>query len=157
MSSEENEMPSLNAHVEQRLRTDWWIWLITVRPDGRPHAVTVGFFWDGQTFLIFSQPNKQKLRNVRHNPHVTLALDGTGKMGDDVVVVEGTAELLTETSLSIMRANPAIEEKYEGWKQLLHEAGWDRDWQATFADYSQPIRVTPSRFLAGAEMQSISM
>jgi hypothetical protein len=23
MSSEENEMPSLNAHVEQRLRTDW--------------------------------------------------------------------------------------------------------------------------------------
>jgi PPOX class probable F420-dependent enzyme len=157
MSSEENKMPSLTAHVEQRLRTDWWVWLITVRPDGRPHAVTVGFFWDGQTVLIFSQPNRQKLRNVRHNPHVTLALDGTGKMGDDVVVVEGTAELLTETSLSIMRANPAIEEKYEGWQQLLHEAGWDRDWQAMFADYSQPIRVTPSRFLVGDAMQSISM
>ena len=142
-------MPSLNAHVEQRLRTDWWVWLITLRPDGRPHVVLVGFFWDGQTLLIFSQPNTQKLRNLRHNPHVTLALDGTGKMGDDVVVVEGTAELLNETSLSIMGANPAIEEKYKAWMPLAHEAGLvtkDRDWQAMFADYSQPIRVTPSRF-----------
>ena len=142
-------MPSLNAHVEQRLRTDWWAWLITVRPDGRPHVVLVGFFWDGQTFLIFSQPNTQKLRNVRHNPHVRLALDGTGKLGLDVVVVEGTAELLNETSLSIMSANPAIEAKYEAWWPLADEAGLvtkDRDWQAVFADYSQPIRVTPTRF-----------
>jgi PPOX class probable F420-dependent enzyme len=153
-------MRSLDAHVEQRLHTDWWVWLITVRPDGRPHVVPVGFFWDGQTVLIFSEPNRQKLRNVRHNPHVMLALDGTGKMGDDVVVVEGTAELLTETTLSIMSAYPAIEEKYEAWEQLAHEAGLlnkDRDWQAVFADYSQPIRVTPSRFLVGAEMQSISL
>jgi PPOX class probable F420-dependent enzyme len=153
-------MPSLNVHVEQRLRTDWWVWLITVRPDGRPHVVCVGFFWDGQTVLIFSQPNRQKLRNVRHNPHVMLALDGTGKMGVDVVVVEGTAELLNETSLSIMSVNPAIEEKYEGWEQLAHEAGLldeDQDWQALFADFSQPIRVTPTRFLVGSSMQSISM
>jgi PPOX class probable F420-dependent enzyme len=153
-------MPSLHAHVEQRLRTDWWIWLTTVRPDGRPHVILVGFFWDGQTFLMFSEPNKQKVRNVRHNPHVMLALDGTGKLGDDVVVVEGTAELLNETSLSIMRADPAIEEKYEGWLQLSHEAGSvnkDRDWQDVFADYSQPIRVTPTRFLVGVAMQSIAM
>ena len=153
-------MPSLNAHVELRVRTDWWVWLITVRPDGRPHVVLVGFFWDGQTFLIFSEPNKQKLRNVHHNPHVMLALDGTGKMGLDVVVVEGTAELLNEVSLSIMRADPAIVEKCEAWQQLAHEAGLlskDRDWQAVFADYSQPIRVTPSRFLVGDAMQSIPM
>jgi PPOX class probable F420-dependent enzyme len=140
-------MSGLNAHVEQRLRTDQWVWLITVRPDGRPHVVLVGFFWDGQTFLIFSQPDRQKLRNVRHNPQVMLALDGTGKMGDDVVVVEGTAELLNETSLSIMSANPAIEAKYEEWQHVIREAGSDRDWQAMFADYSQPIRVTPTRFL----------
>jgi len=147
MFRREQTMSSLNAHVEQRLLTDQWVWLITVRPDGRPHVVLVGFFWDGQTFLIFSQPNRQKLRNVRHNPQVMLALDGTGKMGDDVVVVEGTAELLNETSLSIMSANPAIEAKYEEWQHLIREAGSDHDWQATFADYSQPIRVTPTRFL----------
>ncbi len=53
----EKKMPSLNAHVEQRLRTDQIVWLTTVRPDGRPHVVPVGFFWDGQTFLICSEPN----------------------------------------------------------------------------------------------------
>ena len=151
-------MPSLNAHVEQRLRTDWWVWLITVRPDGRPHVALVGFFWNGQTFLIFSEPNKQKLRNVRHNPHVMLALDGTGTLGLDVVVVEGTAELLNETTWNLLRAYPAIGEKYAAWVQLGHEAGWlgkDRDIQAALADYTQPIRVTPTRLLLGAEMQSV--
>jgi PPOX class probable F420-dependent enzyme len=141
-------MPRLDDHVEQRLRSDWWIWLITVRPDGRPHVVLVGFFWDGKTFLIFSQPNTQKVRNVRYNPQVTLALDGTGKLGHDVVVVEGTAELLTATTLRVLQAEPAIAEKYEYS---------DQDLQAKLADYTQPIRVTPSRFLLGAAMQSISI
>jgi PPOX class probable F420-dependent enzyme len=152
-------MPSLNAHVEQRLLTDQIVWLTTVRPDGRPHVVPVGFFWDGQTFLICSEPNTQKLRNVRHNPHVMLALDGTGNLGYDVVVVEGTAELLNETSLNILRAYPGGTEKFAAWLHIAHEAGFinkDRDMQAMLADYSQPIRVTPTRFLVGVEMQSVS-
>jgi hypothetical protein len=89
-----------------------------------------------------------------------LALDGTGNLGDDVVVVEGTAELLNDTSLNLLGAHPAIAEKYDAWLQMAHEAGLvnkDRDLQAIFADYSQPIRVTPTRFLVGVEMQSISM
>jgi PPOX class probable F420-dependent enzyme len=144
-------MPSLNAHVEQRLRKDPIVWLITVRPDGRPHVVPVWFFWDGETFLICSQPNTQKLRNLRQNPHVMLALDRTGKLGDDVVVVEGTAELLNETSWSMLRADPAIAEKYD---TLLKST--NTDLQALAADYSQPIRVTPTRFLGGGAMQASS-
>jgi hypothetical protein len=30
-----------DAHIDQRLRNDITIWLNTVRPDGRPHAVVV--------------------------------------------------------------------------------------------------------------------
>ncbi len=146
-------MPSLNAHVEQRLRTDPLVWLITVRPDGRPHVVPVWFFWDGETFLIFSEPNKPKVRNLRQNPNVTLALDGAGNLGWDVVVVEGTAELLNETSLSLLMANyPAFAEKYNALLQSIYEAGLankDRDLQALATDYSQPIRVTPTKFWFG--------
>ncbi len=141
-------MPSLNAHVEQRFRTDPLVWLITVRPDGRPHVAPVWFYWNGEAFLIWSQPNAQKVRNLRHNPHAMLALDGTGNLGFDVVVVEGTAELLNETSLSLV---PAFAEKYDALLQSIHEAGLVnqyRDLQALAADYSQPIRVTPTRFLA---------
>ncbi|MBV9712558.1 MAG: pyridoxamine 5'-phosphate oxidase family protein, partial [Ktedonobacteraceae bacterium] len=59
-----------DAHIEQRLRTDPTVWFITVRPDGRPHAVVVWFLWDGDSFLIFSQTNKQKLRNLQSNSNV---------------------------------------------------------------------------------------
>ena len=144
-------MPNLNAHVELRLRNDPLVWLITVRPDGRPHVVPVWFFWDGETFLIFSEPNTTKVRNLRQNPNVMLALDGAGNLGYDVVAVEGTAELLNQTSLSLLMANyPAFAEKYNALIHAAREAGLvnkDLDLQALAADYSQPIRVTPTRFL----------
>jgi PPOX class probable F420-dependent enzyme len=143
-------MPSLNAQVEHRLRNDPIVWFITVRPDGRPHVVPVWFFWDGETFLIGSRPNKQKLRNLRQNPNVMLALDGTGNLGDDVVVVEGTAELLNVTTLSI--ALPAFAEKYDVLVKSM-----EIDLPALMAEYSQPIRVTPTKFLLGEEMQSVSI
>ena len=133
-------MPELNAHVEQRLRNDPIVWLTTVRPDGRPHIVPVWFFWDGETFLIFSQPNKQKLRNLRQNPNVMLALDGTNQ-GEDVVMVEGTAELLNDTSLSMNL--PAFAQKYDA---MIKSMGTDP--QSLAADYSQPIRITPTRFIS---------
>ena len=84
-----------HAHVDERLRSDIMLWLNTVRPDGRPHSAAVWFLWDGSQFLIFSQPNTQKLRNLQHNPNVVLALDNT-KDGSDVIVIEGKAELLKQ-------------------------------------------------------------
>ena len=63
-----------DVHIDQRLRSDPIIWLSTVRRDGRPHTVPVWFLWDGKTILMFSQPETQKIRNLRNNPNVTLAL-----------------------------------------------------------------------------------
>jgi len=128
-----------NAHVEQRLRSDYIVWLNSVRPDGRPHSVPVWFLWDGSTFLIFSIPNNQKIRNLQHNPHVVVTLDDT-KHGDDVTVVEGKAELLNDANLSTTLS--AYAEKYA---PLLKEMGWTPESMA--ADYSQAIRVTPTKFL----------
>src|SRR5690348_4255529 len=82
-----------NAHVDQRLRAEPMIWLSSVRPDGRPHLAPVWFLWDGEHILIYSQPGKQKVRNIQHSHHVVLALD-TADEGGDVVIIEGTAELL---------------------------------------------------------------
>ena len=71
-------------HAEQRLQSKSIAWLTTVGGDGHPYTVPVGFVWEGQTLLIFSQPQKQKLRNICKNPHVTLALDETeGGSGTD--------------------------------------------------------------------------
>lgn len=64
--------------VERRLREERIAWLTTVRRDGTPQPLPVWFLWDGDTILIYSQPNQQKLRNIRHNPKVSLNLDGNG-------------------------------------------------------------------------------
>src|SRR5438477_5945670 len=98
-----------DAHIEQRLRSELIIWLSTVRPDGRPHLVPVWFWWDGATVLIFGQPNSQKVRNLRHNSQVVVALD-TADEGEDVALFEGRAELLAE---GVAQATlPAFAAKY---------------------------------------------
>jgi PPOX class probable F420-dependent enzyme len=129
-------------HAEQRLRSNMIAWLTTVGSDGRPYTVPIWFLWDGNTILMFSQPQKQKIRNLRKNARVTLALDET-KQGDDVVIVEGTAELLDNPEISVML--PAYVEKYGA---LIQGMGWTPESMA--ADYSRAIRVTPTKFRSWA-------
>ena len=114
--------------------------LSTVNPDGQPHTVPVWFLWDGETFLIFSKPGDLKIRNVQRNPHITLALDGT-KQGMDVVIVEGEAELLSEPSRNLM--GPAHGEKYASLMKVM-----GADPERTAEDFSQPIRIKPTKFLS---------
>src|SRR5690349_12857681 len=65
------------AHTAERLRAEEILWLASVRPDGRPHLVPVWFLWEGETILIFSKPENQKIRNLRQNPAVSVSLDDT--------------------------------------------------------------------------------
>jgi PPOX class probable F420-dependent enzyme len=128
-----------DAHVDQRLRNEIMIWLGSTRPDGRPHLVPVWFLWDGSTFLIFSQPKAQKLRNIRHNPVVVLALD-TAELGDDIVRIEGRAELVSDPDLKATL--PAFAQKYAARLQAMGDTA-----EQMAASFSQAIRITPTRFM----------
>ena len=128
-----------HAHIDQRLHKDEVIWLNSVRPDGRPHAVVVWFLWDGESVLIFSKPKNQKVRNIQHNQNVLLALDNTDD-GSDPITIEGTASLLAQGEVS-----PTLEayvKKYdEGFKGLGSTP------EQMGAEYSQAIRITPTRVM----------
>ena len=126
-----------DAHIDQRLRSEPIIWLSSVRPDGRPHLVPVWFLWDGATILIFSQPNNQKIRNIRHSPNVALALDSVG--GDDVVIIEGRAELIDDPDV-----NTTLEVYAKKYAGLLQDMSTTAEEMAK--SYSQGIRVTPMKF-----------
>lgn len=125
------------AHIDERLRTDLILWLATVRPDGRPHLVPVWFLWDGSAILVFSIADNQKVKNLRQNNHVSLALDDTYE-GDDVVRLEGTAELLNDPNLTPLM--PAYVAKYAGELAEMESSA-----EKMAAEYTQTIRITPTK------------
>ena len=134
--------PSRPAHAraELRLRSEQIAWLTTVRADGQAQSSPVWFLWDGQTFLLYSQPGAQKVRNLAANPKVALHLGDDGA-GDDIVTVEGTASIEPGTPRADRVAGYLA--KYRSAIEALgSEPG-------PFArTYSTAIRVRPSRVRA---------
>lgn len=125
-------------HVERRLREDIIAWLTTVRPSGQPDSVPVWFLWDGDTVLVYSQPDATKMHNLERNPKVTLAVDDT-RGGGDVIRIEGIAEYVSEHPAA--HEVPAYLEKYGAG---IEHIGYDAE---TFARaYSAAIRITPTRY-----------
>jgi PPOX class probable F420-dependent enzyme len=129
-----------DARVDNRLRAEPILWIASARPNGRPHLVPVWFWWDGATILVFSKPTAQKVRNVRHSPHVVVALD-TADQGEDVVKLQGEAELTTESSTALMPRE--FERKYAA---LFRHVGSTAEEMKKL--YSQPIRIRPTKRMA---------
>ena len=125
--------------IEDRLRSEPTAWLSSTRPDGRPHVVPVWFSWDGSVFDLFSKPNAQKVRNLREHADVMLAVGQPNEVFD-VELVEGRATVLLDPTASVIR--PTMFEKYA---ELMARAALDRETFVT--TYSQPVRITPIRFL----------
>ena len=108
-----------------------------MRPDGRPHLVPVWFLWEGETILIFSKPEHQKIRNLRQNPAVTVALDSADH-GDDITVLEGVAALIDEPDVTTIL--PAYASKYAGPLANMRMTA-----ESMAKEYSQAIRITITR------------
>ena len=124
-------------HAESRLRSEPIVWLTTVRADGQAQATPVWFLWDGETFLLYSQPGAQKVRNLAANPKVALHLDDDGS-GGDVVTVEGTATVEPDTPRAD-RVDGYLAKYQAAIEALGYEPG-------PFArTYSTAIRVRPTR------------
>jgi PPOX class probable F420-dependent enzyme len=125
------------AHIDARLRSEPIIWLSSVRPDSRPHLVPVWFLWDGAAILIFSKPAAQKVRNLRHNPQVMLALDSADE-GEDIVLLQGRAELLGDDAPQ--STLPEYAEKYAALMARINITA-----ESMAAEYTQAIRITIER------------
>ena len=133
-----NTTTEAGRRAERRLRGEQIIWMTTARSDGQPQSVPVWFFWDGERFLIYSQPGRQKLRNIERNPRVGLNLNSNAQ-GGDVVRVEGTAEIVEDAPPA-----PGVPEYLEKYRDAIARIGFDPDGFARA--FSVALRVTPTRW-----------
>jgi general stress protein 26 len=85
--------------LEQALTGAQLYWVVTVRADGRPHAVPVVGVWHDGAFAFCTGAEEQKQRNLEAGPSVCVTTGSTGADGWDSgldLVVEGTAVRVTD-------------------------------------------------------------
>jgi pyridoxine/pyridoxamine 5'-phosphate oxidase len=87
------------SFVEERMAAAREYWVATVDPDGRPHLTPVWGLWVDGVFYFGSGPRTRKARNLAENPNVAVHPEG-----DDVVILEGVAEVVTDP-------DPALSER----------------------------------------------
>lgn len=108
--------------VDRNLRALRSIWLSTTRPDGRPHATPVWFTWDGSTLYFATHDSSQKAKNLAREPWVIIHAGD----GDDVIILEGKAELVTAQA-ELDRVDRERGEKYvdpgSGSRDTIRGAG----------------------------------
>ena len=128
----------LQDKILERLEKEEYGFFITVRPDGRPHAVPVCFLYERDSILIFSVPDSVKVRNIRGNPRVCLALESFGFGEYFSVVIDGVAELVDEPTNWLQY--PPYDAKHVPLSQRIF--GQDHVPEDYAAQFSQAIRMT---------------
>jgi PPOX class probable F420-dependent enzyme len=93
--------------VDVTLQASRSIWISTTRPDGRPHAVPVWFWWDGRDIHFITQRSTQKARNLGHESWVIVHAGD----GDDAIILEGRAEIVVDPA-ELARIDVGYGEKY---------------------------------------------
>jgi PPOX class probable F420-dependent enzyme len=88
--------------------------------------------------LVYSQPNRQKPRNISRNPRVALNLNSNIHRGD-IVRVEGMAEIVKDAP----RAD-VVPEYVEKYRDYIARIGFDSE--SFVQTYLVPLRVTPTRW-----------
>jgi hypothetical protein len=79
----------------QRLTASRQYWMMTVRPDGRPHAMIIWGLWFGGAFWFGTGNKTQKARNLARNPNCIVGTQNAA----EAVILEGVAELVTDAGI----------------------------------------------------------
>lgn len=133
------EVLSPAARIDGLLRTESTVWLSTASPDGTPHVVPIWFSWDGNRLFVASKPGARKIRNLRHNPRIMVAL-GEPEADFDVALIEAEAELPEARTRDLIPPDHLA--KYASRMKAI---GLDAD--EYLETYSQPLFIRPTRYL----------
>ena len=95
------------ADAEEHLNRSRNYWIASVRSSGRPHAMPVWGVWLDGALLFSTDADSVKGRNLLERPEIVAHLES----GDDVVILEGRAEVLRDRA-ALERFVDAYDAKY---------------------------------------------
>ena len=121
----------------KRLLEEETLWLTTTDTQGIPQPRPVWFLWDGETFLVFSQPQAYKVAHIQNQGQVALNLNSTFT-GGDVVVLIGEAEVL-DAPVSQQDMDAYLKKYEQGLKGINMT---ESDFQDS---YHTAIRIKPTQ------------
>jgi hypothetical protein len=99
------------AWAERRLTRSHNYWLITVRPNGRPHAMPVWGLWLDGVFYFSTGRKSRKARNLARNPRCIVCTE----RADEAVIVEGVAREMKGAAV-LGRLGRPYHAKYKPWE-----------------------------------------
>lgn len=91
--------------------------IVTVRPDGRPHAMGMHGLWHDDAYYFGTSSATRKAKNLALNPHCALISEDM----NELIIVEGVAELVDLDDLP--RGISDVSKKKYGWPLKPHSGG----------------------------------
>lgn len=128
---------TIEPQFMERIQKGVYAWLTTVRADGTPQPTPVWYVWENGTFLIYSIPNQQKVRNIQSNPKVSLGITDDPK-GESYLVITGDAAI-DENAPRLSANLPYVEKYRHGMAEINFTP------ESMTRDFTTAIRITPTR------------
>jgi general stress protein 26 len=97
--------------AEKRLIASHNYWLVSVRPNGTPHAMPIWGIWVEQRFYFSTGRRSRKAKNLASNRKCVVCTE----KAHEAVIVEGVAASVRDKKL-IARLAPHYYRKYKPWK-----------------------------------------
>lgn len=127
----------MKPQFAERLQRAYYIWFTTVREDGMPQPTPVWFIHEDGTYLIYTMPDSQKVRNLQTNSLVALSYNESND-AEDYVVIMGEAKIDRSAPPAIQ--NAAYMEKY---RQGIRDINMTPE--SFTQTFSLAVRVVPLR------------
>lgn len=103
--------------ARERLTSSHNYVIVTVRPDGRPHAMGMHGIWHDDAYYFGTDSSSRKAENLGKNPNCIIINEKL----DEIVIVEGVAELIGGDQMP-KELSSASKTKY-GWPMSPHKGG----------------------------------
>lgn len=85
----------LSDEIARKLTHERYAWLTTVAPSGVPVPTLMWFYFDGETFTVYSPAGSNRVTHIFQQPQVSLHLESDG-IGSGIIVVGGRAAVTAE-------------------------------------------------------------